>query len=148
MRIRTMTAEDYDQVYKLWSGIRGFGLRTVDDSREGIERFLKRNPQTSVVAVKDHCVIGTILCGQDGRRGTLYHVCVAKEYRKHGVGHQMALEAIERLKQEGINKVNLIAFKTNFIGNHFWQKFGFLARNDLNYYDFTLNTKNITHFIE
>ena len=49
--IRTMTMEDYEGVYALWTKIRGFGLRSVDDSREGIERFLRRNPTTSVVAV-------------------------------------------------------------------------------------------------
>ena len=69
--IRTMTIEDYDEVYSLWTKIRGFGLRSVDDSREGIARFLKRNPTTSVVAVEDGKVVGSILCGHDGRRGCL-----------------------------------------------------------------------------
>ena len=46
-----MTIEDYDQVYHLWKTIHGFGIRSIDDSREGVERFLKRNPTTSVVAV-------------------------------------------------------------------------------------------------
>ena len=64
--IRTMTMEDYDGVYALWTKIRGFGLRSVDDSREGIERFLRRNPATSVVAVEDGRVVGSILCGHDG----------------------------------------------------------------------------------
>ena len=50
--IRTMTIDDYDEVYALWKKIRGFGIRSIDDSREGVERFLKRNPTTSVVAVK------------------------------------------------------------------------------------------------
>lgn len=67
--IRTMTIEDYDEVYSLWTKIRGFGLRSVDDSREGIARFLKRNPTTSVVAVEDGKVVGSILCGHDGRSG-------------------------------------------------------------------------------
>ena len=48
--IRPMVIEDYDMVHKLWMSIRGFGIRSIDDSREDIERFLKRNPTTSVVA--------------------------------------------------------------------------------------------------
>ena len=67
--IRTMTMEDYNGVYELWTKIRGFGLRSVDDSREGVARFLRRNPTTSVVAVEDGRVVGSILCGHDGRRG-------------------------------------------------------------------------------
>ena len=64
-----MTIEDYDEVKALWMTIHGFGIRSVDDSREGIERFLKRNPTTSVVAIEDGHVVGAILCGHDGRRG-------------------------------------------------------------------------------
>ena len=50
MNIRVMTIEDFDQVHALWMSIKGFGIRSVDDSKEGVERFLKRNPTTSVVA--------------------------------------------------------------------------------------------------
>ncbi len=148
MTIRTMRLDDYDQVFKLWSGIKGFGIRTIDDSREGVEKFINRNPQTSVVAEENGSIIGAILCGHDGRRGCMYHVCVAKEYRQHGVGQKMALEAMERLRAEGINKVSLIAFKSNTVGNRFWHKVGWTFREDLNYYDFTLNEKNITKFID
>lgn len=148
MTIRTMTLEDYDQVYRLWSGIKGFGIRTMDDSKEGVEKFIKRNPETSVVAEEEGTIIGAILCGHDGRRGCMYHVCVAKEFRNHGIGHKMALAAMERLRAEGINKVSLIAFKSNTIGNKFWKKAGWTFREDLNYYDFPLNEKNITRFIE
>lgn len=148
MIIRTMKLEDYDQIYELWSGIKGFGIRTIDDSREGVEKFIKRNPTTSVVAEENGKIIGTILCGHDGRRGCMYHVCVAKEYRQHGIGHKMALDAMERLRAEGINKVSLIAFKSNTVGNKFWHKAGWTYREDLNYYDFTLDEKNITKFIE
>ena len=40
--IREMTIADYDQVYGLWTEIKGFGIRSIDDSREGVERFLGR----------------------------------------------------------------------------------------------------------
>ena len=148
MKIRVMTMEDYDQVYELWSGIHGFGIRTLDDSREGIDKFIKRNPTTSVIAEEQGKVIGAILCGHDGRRGCMYHVCVAEPYRKHGIGQKMALAAMEALQAEGISKVSLIAFKSNRIGNQFWKKVGWIFRDDLNYYDFPLNEQNITRFIE
>ena len=44
--IRAMRPEDYDSVHALWMTIRGFGIRSIDDSREEIERFLARNPMT------------------------------------------------------------------------------------------------------
>lgn len=146
--IRVMLPTDYDQVYRLWCGIKGFGIRSVDDSREGVERFLRRNPDTSVVAVENGEVVGAILCGHDGRRGCFYHVCVKESHRKKGIGKKMAVVAMNALKAEGINKVSLIAFRSNEVGNKFWRKVGWTFRDDLNYYDFTLNEENITRFIE
>ena len=146
--IRVMTIEDYDEVYALWKKIKGFGIRSVDDSREGIDRFLRRNPTTSVVAIEDGRVVGVILCGHDGRRGCFYHVCVDENYRMRGIGKSMVVYAMEALKKEKINKVSLIAFTKNDIGNAFWKEIGWTKREDLNYYDFTLNEENITAFIQ
>ena len=146
--VRVMTIEDYDQVKELWNSIKGFGIRSMDDSREGVARFLKRNPTTSVVAEEDGKVVGAILCGHDGRRGCLYHVCVHKDYRMRGIGQSMVACAMEALKKEEITKVSLIAFTKNDIGNAFWKEIAWTKREDLNYYDFTLNEKNITAFIQ
>lgn len=79
--IREMTIDDFPEVHKLWMTIKGFGIRTIDDSKEGVERFIKRNPTTSIVAEADGKIVGSILCGHDGRRGCFYHVCVAEAYR-------------------------------------------------------------------
>lgn len=146
MTVRTMTINDYDEVKALWMTIKGFAIRSIDDSYEGVERFLKRNPNTSVVAVEDGKVVGAILCGHDGRRGCLYHVCVNEKYRMKGIGKAMVVFCMEALKKEGINKVSLIAFTKNDIGNAFWRTIGWTKREDLNYYDFVLNENNITKF--
>ena len=148
MIIREMKIEDYDNVFALWKTIKGFGIRSVDDSKEGIERFLKWNPGLSVVVEKDGKIVGAILCGSDGRRGCLYHVCVHKDYRRQGIGKTMVIWCMEKLKELQINKVSLIAFTQNDIGNAFWKEIGWTKREDLNYYDFTLNEKNITAFIQ
>ena len=146
MTVRTMTIEDFDQVHALWMTISGFAIRSIDDSREGVERFLRRNPTTSVVAEEDGKIVGSILCGHDGRRGCLYHVCVHKDYRMRGIGKAMVVYAMNALKAEEISKVSLIAFTRNDIGNAFWNRIGWTRRLDLNYYDFTLNEENITEF--
>ena len=146
--VREMTLAYYDKVYELWMSIQGFGIRSIDDSREGVERFLKRNPTTSVVAEQNGRIVGAILCGHDGRRGCLYHVCVDEAYRRHGIGKDMVVYAMKALQDEKINKVSLIAFTQNDIGNAFWNTIGWTERLDLNYYDFTLNEANITAFNE
>lgn len=144
--IRLMTIEDYEEVYALWMSIKGFGIRSVDDSREHIERFIKRNPDTSFVAVEEGKIVGALLAGHDGRRGCFYHVCVAEAYRSRGIASAMARAALEALKREGISKVNLVAFVHNQLGNAFWQGQGWTRREDLNYYDITINEENEIKF--
>ncbi len=148
MQIRAMELADYELVKKLWMSIRGFAIRSIDDSREGVARFLLRNPGISVVCEEEGEIVGAILCGHDGRRGCLYHVCVKEEFRRRGIGKQMVTFCMKRLQEEGINKVSLIAFSVNDIGNAFWNCIGWTKREDLNYYDFVLNDNNIIKFNE
>lgn len=142
--VRVMTMEDYEQVHQLWMEIHGFGIRSLDDSKEGVERFLKRNPTTSMVTLMDGKIVGAILCGHDGRRGCLYHVCVQESYRKHGIGQQMVKACLAALQEEKINKVNLIAFQKNEVGNRFWQSLGWKFKGDVNYYEYIINEDNRT----
>lgn len=144
--LRVMTIDDYSEVYKLWTDISGFSMKSVDDSFEGVSMFLRRNPTTSVVAVEDGKIVGSILCGHDGRRGCLYHVCVHPEHRLKGIGKSMVVFAMEALRREHISKVSLIAFTKNDIGNAFWNTIGWTRREDINYYDFVLNRENIERF--
>ena len=129
---RLMNIEDYEQAYDLWI-LCGNGLNNKDDSREGIGKYLKRNPTTSFVAVCEEKVVGVILCGHDGRRGIIQHACVSPDYRRYGIGKKLVDLALEALKAEGITKVLLVAFKKNEGGNKFWESQGFTLREDLNY---------------
>lgn len=142
MEIRLMTFEDYDEVYQLWKNTEGVGLRSLDDSRDGIRKFLQRNPSTNFIARENNEIIGVILCGQDGRRGYIYHTTVKESYRGQGVGKALVSAVIATLKKEGINKVALVAFAANESGNKFWESLGFAQRDDLVYRDFNINELN------
>lgn len=133
INIRTMTVDDYDGVYKLWINTPGMGLNTTDDSEEGICKFLSRNPTTNFVAEDNGKIIGVILSGHDGRRGYIYHTAVLPDYRNQGIARKLVDNAMDALEKEGINKVALVAFAKNEIGNGFWEKIGFTVRDDLVY---------------
>ena len=148
MTIRAMTSSDYDAVYALWKTIRGFGLRSIDDSKEGVRRFLLRNPLTCVVAEKEGAIVGAILCGHDGRSACFYHVCVREDHRRQGIGRKMVTFCIEALKKESINRVILNAFVKNEIGNMFWKSMGWRLMTDSHYYDYVINNDNVTVFNE
>lgn len=138
MEIRNMRLDDYDSVYDLWLSCPGMGLNNLDDSREGIAKYLIRNPDTCFVAVEQGKIIGAILTGHDGRRGYISHTAVSQNYRRQGVGKQMVKTALDALKAQGINKVNLVVFAGNEQGNAFWEKMGFTKRPDLIYRNRTL----------
>ena len=133
MLIRKMTIADYTCVYDLWLNTPGMGLNDLDDSRQGIDKYLRRNPETCFVAEKDNIIIGVILCGNDGRRGYIHHTAVSVVERKNGVGTALVDAAVNALKNEGINKVALVVFSKNELGNSFWEKRGFTVREDLVY---------------
>ena len=133
MEIRTMTIDDYDRVYALWMSCRNMGFNNLDDSRDGIGRYLRRNPATSFVALEGDALVGVILAGHDGRRGFIHHMAVADAHRRRGVGAALVKAALAALKAEGINKVALLVFRYNEAGNAFWERMGFTAREDVAY---------------
>ena len=133
MQIRKMTIADYEKVYALWMSCKNMGFNDIDDSKEGIARFLERNPNTSFVAIENDELLGIILGGHDGRRGYIYHMSVAENQRKKGIGSSLVKKCLESFKNEKISKVALLVFKYNETGNAFWEKQGFILREDVNY---------------
>ena len=137
--IRPMVIEDYDDIYRLWTLTKGMGLNNLDDTKTGINIFLQRNPNTCFVATFHNEIIGTIISGHDGRRGYIYHTAVSEKFRKKGIGQKLVTSSLSALKTEGINKVALVVFSKNKLGNLFWEKIGFRKREDLIYRDKTIN---------
>lgn len=132
MEIRKMTIGDYEEVYALWMSCAGMGLNDLDDSREGIARFLERNPDTCFVAA-DPEIVGVILVGNDGRRGYIYHTAVHPQRQRQGIGSGLVEAGVSALRKLGIHKVALVVFARNEAGNEFWERQGFTAREDLVY---------------
>ncbi len=133
MNIRKMTIDDYDEIYNLWVSCAGMGLNNFDDSRDGIDKFINRNPDTCFVALIENKIVGAIMAGNDGRRGFIYHTAVSPRFRNQGIGRKLVDTAMLALKQCGINKVALVVFDKNIDGNAFWESLGFTVRNDLTY---------------
>jgi len=141
-QIMPMSNGDYEDAFALWTGTAGMGLRSLDDSRDGIVRFLKRNPRTSFVCRINDRLTGVILCGHDGRRGYIYHAAVHEEYRNRGIGRALVERVVAALDDEGITKTALVAYGSNTRGNAFWESLGFTLRDDLVYRDRVINPEN------
>ena len=141
--VRKVTIGDYGALYALWNGAEQSrrALNPVDDSREGIERYLKRNPDTCFAAVRDGRIIGVILAGHDGRRGIIHHLCVHADFRRMGIAARLAAAAERALKDEGIQKVFGLVFTDNAAANAFWESQGYSLRTNLNYRNKSLNAR-------
>ena len=133
MHIRVMTINDYDKVYALWLSCKGMGLNDLDDSKEGIARFLERNPETCFVAEESGKLVGAIMAGSDGRRGYIYHTAVSPNHRRQGIARELVLTVLNALQALGINKTALVVFGRNSDGNAFWESMGFTVREDILY---------------
>ena len=149
IKIRPVTIEDYDGLLALWNSTEQSkrALNPVDDSREGIFRYLKRNPTTCFAAVsKDGSgdaeeIIGVILTGHDGRRAIIHHMCVHPDCRRMGIASHLVAYAEKALQAEGIQKVFGLVFKDNDPANSFWESQGYLLRTNLNYRNKSLNVE-------
>ncbi len=141
--IRKVTIDDYDAIYELWNASEQSrrALNPVDDTREGIDRYLKRNPNTCFAALIDGKIIGVILTGHDGRRAIVHHMCVHPDYRRMGIASRLVSEAEEALKAEGIQKIFGLVFKDNDTANNFWENQGYSLRTNLNYRNKSLNER-------
>jgi len=134
-KIKAMDIEDYNEIINLWKNTDGVGLSGSDDSKKSIKIFLDKNSNTCFVAEYKNEIIGTIMAGNDGRRGHIYHLMVKPEHRRKGLGKKLIEKTEKALKKEGIGKIFLVTFKKNKTGNIFWENNDYEIRNDLNYRD-------------
>jgi len=135
-----MTIDDYDAVYALWATQPGIGLHDPEDSRKGMAYYLRRNPASCFVAEDDSReapappqVVGAVLCGNDGRRGYINHLAVAREYRGQGIGRALVNACLAAMRKEGICRCSFAVFRDNETGNAFWDAMGSVRRNEILY---------------
>jgi ribosomal protein S18 acetylase RimI-like enzyme len=120
----------YDEAISLWTRTPGMGLSPADD-RKPMTVFLKRNPGLSFAAWSGSTLVGTILCGTDGRRGFLYHLAVDSAYRRRGLGTRLVSRSLSALKTSGIDKCHLFVIAENASGAAFWEAAGWILRKDI-----------------
>jgi ribosomal protein S18 acetylase RimI-like enzyme len=128
--IRPLKIGDYAKIITFWKTCEGLGIGE-SDSRKNIALFLKRNPGLNFIATTGKTIAGTVLCGHDGRRGAIYHLAVAKEFRRQGLGKTLVAKALAKLKKQGIHKCRIIVFSHNLDGQEFWRRIGWEKRDDL-----------------
>ena len=129
-RISEISIAHYDQMIALWQNTENMGISQAD-SRENIAAFLQRNPAPSFCAWDAAQLVGTILCGHDGRRAAIYHLAVHKDYRGQGIGKALITRSLAGLQKAGIERCHIHVYAENENGLAFWQKQGWFFRPEL-----------------
>ncbi len=124
-----MVLSDYESMVDLWRATPGVRLVN-DDSEAGISAFLARNPGMSYVCAEHGQLVGTVMCGHDGRRGFLYHLAVRPEYRGRRIGTNLVQMSLNALRDAGISKCHVFVVADNAIGRAFWGN-GWAFREDI-----------------
>ena len=125
VEIRAFVPQDYECAVGLWGSIEGMGLNE-SDTEQAINQFLERNPDFSAVATVDSVLIGTVLCGHNGRAGFLYHLAVAPQWRGQGVGKRLVGHSFRKLTEANIPRCNIFVYTSNDEGNQFWLRDGWI----------------------
>lgn len=135
--IKEMEIDNYNEMASLWKKYPGMGINKTD-SKVNVNAFLKKNKGHSFIGIYDGSIVGTILCGHDGRRGYVYHLAVDSVHRRKGIGKKLVLKSLRKLKDEGIKKCHIFVFKNNHSAKGFWDKVGWVKRNDIQIFSKTL----------
>lgn len=130
-----MLITDYDEVMTLWRSCQGVSLRDAD-SREGIDRYLLRNPGLSFVAEDQSKIVGTLMAGHDGKRGYIQHLAIADQQRQQGIAGHLLKLCLDALGSEGIVKSHVHVSISNESGRKFWCAQGWWHRAEIAMYSF------------
>jgi hypothetical protein len=79
--VRPFVEADITAALALWRATPGVGLSAADEPA-ALARYLARNPGLSLVADVHGTLVGTLLCGHDGRRGLIHHLVAAHGHRR------------------------------------------------------------------
>jgi ribosomal protein S18 acetylase RimI-like enzyme len=118
--MREMKIDDHEAIYHFWMSCEGLNLDN-SDLRENFEIYIQRNPKLCYVALCDGEIIGTVKCGQDGRRGYLHHLAINKNFRRQGIGKELVKLCLNSLRNQGIKKCNAFVLDSNEDALNFWK---------------------------
>lgn len=130
MTLRPFAEADIPAARALWGATEGVILDR-SDSPERLRAFLAANAGLCFVADEGGSLAGTILCGHDTRRGYLYHLAVAHEFRRRGHGRALVGAAMAALAAAGIRKCHIHVLPANAGALRFWQGLGWQRRDDM-----------------
>lgn len=115
--LRPATVDDIDAVLALWCEA---AEPTSTDSAEALTGLLRRDPGALIIAEQDGRILGSVIAGWDGWRGSIYRLAVGPGRRRHGLGQMLLRAAEDRLRGLGAHRLHAIVVELNDDAVGFW----------------------------
>jgi len=134
VRIRELSAADYEAVVKIWDGA---GLPYHPDGRDGrawYEREIGSATAVFLGADVDGRLAGVVFGTHDGRKGWINRLAVLPELRRQGIGQALVAEAERRIVATGIRIVTCLIEGENDASRGFFTALGYVAHPDITYH--------------
>ena len=125
VHLRTFSFDqDWQAVRALWARC-GPGVQfSRSDEPAEILKKLRRDPDLFLVAEQGGQLVGAVMGGYDGRRGLVYHLAVAPNVRRLGIGKALMAEVEARMRDKGCLKSYLLVTKDNADVLAFYRELG------------------------
>lgn len=138
IEFRPLCVEDFARAERLWRAMDAVVLRS-DDTPEKFGKFLERNPGCCNAAWSDGRLVGAVMAGHDGRRGYLYHLAVAPQYRRLGIGRTLVERSVAALQTQGISKCHVFVKRQSIAAALFWSTLGWELREDIQVHSLSIS---------
>jgi ribosomal protein S18 acetylase RimI-like enzyme len=116
--IRPAVPDDIVAVLALW---RDHAAPTTTDDAQAVAALMDRDPGALLVAEAKGRVVGTVIAGWDGWRGSVYRIAVDPEYRRQGLGRRLLDQAEHRLREVGARRMHAIVVGNDDRAVGFWR---------------------------
>jgi ribosomal protein S18 acetylase RimI-like enzyme len=120
--IRPGQISDVESVLQLWSTAGAEPSHT--DDAASLTALIRRDPSALIVAEDGSSIVGSVIAGWDGWRGSVYRLVVASSHRRLGLGRRMLDHAEERLSADGAVRLQAIVVETEPQAVGFWHASG------------------------
>jgi ribosomal protein S18 acetylase RimI-like enzyme len=121
--IRTGLPQDVTAVLDFWRRAEAASSSTQEP--EDVLGLIAQDPEALLIAEESGEIVGTIVAGWDGWRGTFYRVAVAPSHRRQGLALSLVRAGEERLRSLGARRLNAIVESDHPDAMAFWAAAGY-----------------------
>jgi ribosomal protein S18 acetylase RimI-like enzyme len=117
--IRSSRPADIEGVLSLWTEADAEPTHT--DNAESLGTLMAQDPLALMVAEDGPRIVGSVIAGWDGWRGSIYRLVVAHSHRRLGMASELLRAAESRLSAIGAVRLQAIVVETEGVATSFWR---------------------------